>query len=57
MSKDTEMDKEYNEARRGFSAIIGDKKTRFQEKIFIIAGATILFSTVLLLLNGKSYKK
>jgi hypothetical protein len=29
MSKDSEMDKDYNEAKRGFGAVLGDKKTRF----------------------------
>lgn len=28
MSKDSEMDKDYNEARRGFGAVLGDKKSR-----------------------------
>jgi hypothetical protein len=57
MSKDSEMDKDYNEAKRGFGAVLGDKKTRLHEKILGVGAVTIFIGTILLFVNGKGYKK
>lgn len=50
------MSQKYNEARRGFSAIIGDQKTRTQERLIAAVMISVFVMTIALILNGKNYK-
>lgn len=50
------MSQKYNEARRGFSAIIGDQKTRTQERLIAAVMISAFVMTIVLILNGKNYK-
>lgn len=50
------MAQKYNEARRGFSAIIGDQKTRTQERLIAAVMISVFVMTIALILNGKNYK-